>query len=547
MDAVSTVHERGATAAFPTQRDVPGPARLPQRVGQRLGRLNRQLQRLGLHRDLLVTVVCAGAATVAVLCRLYSPSALWLDEALSVGIAQRPVPELLEALRSDGSPPLYYLLLHGWIRAFGGSDAAVRALSVLFSLAALPLVHRAGQRLGGRLTAWSAVLLLSVSPFAVRYATEARMYALVQLLVAAGLLAVLRALESPTLARLVPVGALAGMLALTHYWSLFLLTCAAGMLLALAWQGSDRHAARRAFLALVAGGVLFLPWLPTFLFQVRRTGTPWAPKPGFTDAYYTINWWSGGTSGQGIVLSLLLIALGVLALVGRVGQGGIVLRRPVDRTAAALLALAGGTLVLGLGTGMILSAGYSARYSSVALVPGLLLAALGLRALPPRPRAAVLVLVSLTGLAGSLPQPFSQRRTQAPITVQTLTSRMQPGDLVVYCPDQLGPAVSRLLPPGTDQVVYPTGAAPQLVDWVDYADRNAAASPQAFARQLVARRPGAVWLVMSGGYKTFGRQCEQLADTLDDLRGEGRVVQPARRSYGEQQALIRYPEAPERR
>ncbi|MDP9497663.1 MAG: glycosyltransferase family 39 protein [Actinomycetota bacterium] len=493
------------------------------------------------HAARLLAAALAIAVALGVAARLYSPSALWLDEALSVAIARRPLPELFDALRRDGSPPLYYLLLHGWTIVFGTSDVAVRALSTVFSLATLPLVWRAGRALGGPLVGASALLVLAVNPFAVRYATEARMYALVQLLVTAGLLAVLRALDRPSLARLAPVGLLSGLLALTHYWALFLLACAAGVLLALARRSPDRRpAALRTLAALVSGGVLFLPWLPTFLFQVQRTGTPWAPTPGFVDAYYTVTGWSGGGGGLGVVLTLLLLGLGGLALVGRRAHGGIVLRRPVDPVALALLAVSAGTLVLGLLAGMLLSAGYAARYSSVALVPGLLLAALGLRALPPRPRAVVLALAAVTGLAGALPQPLSTKRTQAVVTAATLAVRLQPGDTVVYCPDQLGPAVSRLLPPGTKQVVYPSFGSPELVDWVDYAERNAAASPQAYAQDLDQRAPGVVWLVVSGGYRTFGRQCEQLAEALEERRGEGRVVQNARRGYGEQQAVTRF-------
>ena len=50
----------------------------------------------------------------------------------------------------------------------------------------------AGRRLGGRTTATIALLLLASSPFAIRYATEARMYSLVTLLALGGYLAVVR-------------------------------------------------------------------------------------------------------------------------------------------------------------------------------------------------------------------------------------------------------------------------------------------------------------------------------------------------------------------
>ena len=117
------------------------------------------------------------------------------------------------------------------------------------------------------------------------------------------------------------------------------------------------------------------------------------------------------------------------------------------------------------------------------------------------------------------------------------------GDLVVYCPDQNGPAVSRLLPPSTDQVVYPTLGRPERVDWRDYAQRNAKASPTAFARQVLGRSRGVLWLVSSTGHLTFGSQCEDLATALAAARGTGTVLLTERYSYGEHEKLTRYPAA----
>ena len=50
-----------------------------------------------------------------------------------------------------------------------------------------------------------------------------------------------------------------------------------------------------------------------------------------------------------------------------------------------------------------------------------------------------------------------------------LNVQAQPGDLVVYCPDQLGPAVDRLLRvQGVTEITFPRAIGPQRVDWVDY-------------------------------------------------------------------------------
>ena len=49
-------------------------------------------------------------------------------------------------LGQDGIPPLYYLLLHGWMPVFGTGEAATRALSLLFALLAVPASFWAGTR-----------------------------------------------------------------------------------------------------------------------------------------------------------------------------------------------------------------------------------------------------------------------------------------------------------------------------------------------------------------------------------------------------------------
>lgn len=478
---------------------------------------------------------------LGVLMRLHSASALWLDESLSVDIARLPLHAMPDALRHDGSPPLYYLLLHGWISLFGTGATAVRALSTLFALAALPVAWVAARRLRDAATGWVAVLLLASSPFLVRYATETRMYSLVVLLVLLGLLALQAVWQRPTWWRLAGVSAVCGLLMLTHYWALYLLTVTGLVLLVASVRGAHRRTARRCVVALVAGGVLFLPWLPSFLYQARHTGTPWARTPGPGAVTGTVADWAGGSSFWATLLVWLLVALVVLALTGRRRPAGVLLELPVDRTAGVLTVIGLGTVVLGVVLAAVTAAGYSPRYSSAAMAPFLLAAALGAGALPGRARTVVVGLAVACGLVGSLPLTFSTARTQAPMIANALSAAVQPGDLIVYCPDQLGPSVSRRLPASADQVVYPTMGRPELVDWVDYAQRNRAASPTAFAAEVLARTKGPIWLVSASGYLTFGHQCETLDAALTAARSGRQVVVPARRSYTEWMQLTRYP------
>src|SRR4051794_17360189 len=68
----------------------------------------------------------------------------WIDEGLSFGIADRPLGEIPLALKKDGSPPLYYMLLHFWVQLAGTSEEGVRSLSLVFALLAIPIAFWAG-------------------------------------------------------------------------------------------------------------------------------------------------------------------------------------------------------------------------------------------------------------------------------------------------------------------------------------------------------------------------------------------------------------------
>src|ERR671930_2814502 len=96
----------------------------------------------------------------------------WIDEGLSVGISDRPLGDIPSALRRDGSPPLYYLLLHVWMSAFGTSEEATRALSVVCALLAIPVAFWAANRLFGSRAAWMAAVLTATNPFLTRFAQE---------------------------------------------------------------------------------------------------------------------------------------------------------------------------------------------------------------------------------------------------------------------------------------------------------------------------------------------------------------------------------------
>ena len=51
-------------------------------------------------------------ALAGIFLRFFADSPLWLDEAISASIAEKGPRGIVEALRNDGHPPLYYFLLY---------------------------------------------------------------------------------------------------------------------------------------------------------------------------------------------------------------------------------------------------------------------------------------------------------------------------------------------------------------------------------------------------------------------------------------------------
>jgi hypothetical protein len=169
-----------------------------------------------------------------------------------------------------------------------------------------------------------------------------------------------------------------------------------------------------------------------------------------------------------------------------------------------------------------------------------------------RVKTGVLAVAVALGLAASASN-VTTNRTQAGQVAAAIRAGAKPGDVVGYCPDQLGPSVSRLLPSNLVQLTFPAGQPPQRVDWFDYSARNAAGQPAAYARTLADRAgPGhAIWLVWLSGYLTLDFKCEAVTNQLASLRpGATQVVRPDVKAHDdltgvfEQQALFRFPATP---
>ncbi|HEX8120179.1 MAG TPA: glycosyltransferase family 39 protein [Solirubrobacteraceae bacterium] len=408
-------------------------------------------------------------------------AAFWIDEGLSVGIGSYDLTDIPGVLRQDGSPPLYYMLLHLWMQAFGTGEDATHGLSVVFSVLCVPVAFWAGRTLWGIRAGWIAAVLAAINPFLTFYAQETRMYSLVALLgltVSASFLHVFADRDR----RYLPVFAASlALMIYTHNWALFL---GMGTVVALAWllraaAAEDRRAlVRDALIGYGAVALVYLPWVPTLLFQAKHTGAPWAERPSLDTLLAAL----------GVLLGGATTGIAVLLVAGN-GIAGVVRdASPRARRMIALLVLVLSAVALAWLASQVAPA-FSNRYFAAFVGPTLLLAAAGL-SFNGRFGLVCLVLVTLYWFDPRTAQLESKSNVRSvAASIQTLVTA---GDLVISThPEQL-PLLAYYLPDG---IRYGTSMGPvkdpRVMDWRDALDRLRAAKAGPTARAAVdTLRPG---------------------------------------------------------
>jgi hypothetical protein len=280
----------------------------------------------------LVPEAVVGVAALLVFGWAVDGASPWRDELVTLVVADRPVSGIVALTRRQDLVHLaYYLLVHPLL-AIEHSITALRALSVLAVAGTAVVLVRIGRALAGWRVGIAAGLLLVASATASRYAQEARSFSLVAALVAADVLALIRATD-------LTVTRTRSTLRWTGYGGLLVLTGIANLLGLLAVLGHAVHVltvprTRRAavlgrwLLSCTAAAVPLAPFLVLSWGQSQQVA--WLQRPGATQlAEVPALVWTPASAAWAVVL----LAVVAVALRGTAGA-----RR---------------ALVLGLGWGLL--------------------------------------------------------------------------------------------------------------------------------------------------------------------------------------------------
>jgi mannosyltransferase len=205
---------------------------------------------------------------------------IWIDEAYSVLVAWKGPAGILDALTRDGSPPLFYLVLHAWVKLFGSSALAVRLLPAIFGLMGVLAVFWLARALlpSRPRAAIIAGMMTAISPLHIYYSQQCRMYSLAFLVAVLSLFTSWRILSGDRRKDIAVHGLVLALGLYIHNYFLFVVPVAPLAALASCRGSARRRAALRSAGAVAVAVLLYAPWIPILLAQGRSGVDSWIPR-----------------------------------------------------------------------------------------------------------------------------------------------------------------------------------------------------------------------------------------------------------------------------
>ncbi|MHB8621443.1 MAG: glycosyltransferase family 39 protein [Chloroflexota bacterium] len=370
---------------------------------------------------------------------------VWSDEAFTAWLSRYDIFGIMLRTAGDTHPPLSYILYHFWQPVAGRSAYALRFMSVMFGVAAVPAVAATGRRVGGPWAGGIAAFLLAVSRFDIWWSQQIRMYAMSTMLCAISLALFVMGMshwkrDRRRAARLLVLMGVVNLANLyTLYFSVVLIVLeSVYVLCAILRQRDGRLFGTWTSIHLVSIA-LFLPWLNFFHQHAIR----FAPQPGhLTIAQFVESSWSELAVGIDTHVSRsrpVNLALGGLAILLLTA----LLARPPSKRRPAILWLAlvvvffpAVAYVATLQTGLFYSPSYQTRYEILSTPALVVLLGWAIAALPGPARlvpAAVFAGVAIYTL------PLLYHRRHLVDDYQSIARFVQayerPGDTIVIDPD----------------------------------------------------------------------------------------------------------------
>jgi mannosyltransferase len=230
-----------------------------------------------IYAGALLLIIIAGACM-----RFFhiGRESIWCDEGFSLYSASNILdflgsPARLYAGYFELHPPLYFIILHFWIKLFGTSEGALRTPTTIAGIISLYMIFLLGKALYDKKTGIIASLILMVSLYDIfNVCQEARPYAFLNLFTLCSYYYLWKATEEGGLKNLILYGLFTIMLIYTHYYGAFIILAqniyVAVFLFFRGSRSSDYLDWKKWLLCQGAIALAFMPWIGFLLYHLAH-------------------------------------------------------------------------------------------------------------------------------------------------------------------------------------------------------------------------------------------------------------------------------------
>jgi len=196
----------------------------------------------------------------------------WYDEAFTGILIKESFSDMMNMIINDVHPPLYYIFVKFFSSFFDYSVFGIRLYSAIFGVLGVWIVYIFTKEFFNKKAGLCASLITAISPFAIQYSQEARMYAMFGFLVVVASYFFVKGLKTDKTKYYIFWGLFLGLASLTHYMGIVFFPI---YLLIAIFQGFSQNNNKFNiklllinFKRLIVGYgiemVIFLPWIKIF-------------------------------------------------------------------------------------------------------------------------------------------------------------------------------------------------------------------------------------------------------------------------------------------
>ncbi len=238
----------------------------------------------------------------------------WYDEAFTGVAVKEKFWDMIMMTINDVHPPLYYMALKGFAFFFDYSVFGIRLFSAIFGVLAIWALYLLAKELFSKKVALYASLVATISPFAIQYSQEARMYMMLVFFILIGAYFFVKGLQAGVKKYFLLWGLFTGLSMLTHYMGIIF--SAVYALVFVTWRVSEIDwsqgggvlgkiklllkkvlPTKEILLGYGVAFLVFLPWLKMFIYHVSMKGSnlSWVKTANFGDIVVNLQMFLFGT------------------------------------------------------------------------------------------------------------------------------------------------------------------------------------------------------------------------------------------------------------